>query len=191
MNKRQMLLRVLTVVAGATCAVPFAAVQAAVQAAIAHPPELDVALPQHRLLGKARLSVYGFQVYDSRLWVLPGFNTESFYKQPFALELAYLRDFKNDAIVERSLAEMRRVAAIDDAKAIAWTQAMLRVIPNIKKGDRVLGVNRPGEGATFWVNGKSAGAIDDAEFAQLFFGIWLSPKTSQPKMRAALLAGPV
>jgi hypothetical protein len=84
---------------------------------------------------------------------------------------------------------MRRAAPIDDAKARAWRQAMLRVIPDIRKGDRVMGVNRPGEGATFWVNGKRVGDVEDAEFAQLFFGIWLSPKTSQPKMRTALLAG--
>lgn len=183
MNKRQQLAVCVTL--GLACAAPLAPAWAA----IGHPPpELEVALPQYRLLGKARLSVYGFQVYDSRLWVPPVFNTETFSSQPFALELAYLRDLKSDAIVDRSLAEMRRAVAIDDAKATAWRQAMLRVIPNIKKGDRVMGVNRPGEGATFWVNGKLAGNVEDAEFAKLFFGIWLSPKTSQPKMRIALLA---
>ncbi len=174
------------VVLGFACTAPLAPAWAA----IGHPPpELEVALPQHRLLGKARLAVYGFQVYDSRLWVSPVFSTENFSNQPFALELAYLRDFKSDAIVDRSIVEMRRAAPIDDAKARAWRQAMLRVIPDIRKGDRVMGVNRPGEGATFWVNGKRVGDVEDAEFAQLFFGIWLSPKTSQPKMRTALLAG--
>jgi Chalcone isomerase-like len=184
MNQLQSL--AASVVLGFACAAPIAPAWAAIGQP---PPELEAALPQHRLLGKARLSVYGFQVYDSRLWVPPVFSTENFSNQPFALELAYLRDFKNEAIVDRSIAEIRRLAAIDEAKAIAWRQAMLRVIPNIKKGDRVMGVNRPGEGATFWVNGRLAGDVDDAEFARLFFGIWLSPKTSQPKMRIALLAG--
>lgn len=182
MNKRQQL--AASMVLGFACGAPIAPAWAA----LGHPPELEAALPQHRLLGKARLSMYGFQVYDSRLWVPPVFNTENFSNQPFALELSYLRDLKSEAIVERSLLEMRRASPIDDAKATAWRQAMLRVIPNIKKGDRVMGVNRPGEGATFWVNGKLAGNVADAEFAKLFFGIWLSPKTSQPKMRIALLA---
>ena len=31
-------------------------------------------------------------------------------------------------------------------------------------------------------------AIDDAELARLFFGIWLSPQTSEPALRSALLA---
>ena len=38
-----------------------------------HRPELGSLLPPHRLLGKTRLRVWGFQVYDARLWVTPGF----------------------------------------------------------------------------------------------------------------------
>lgn len=64
-------------------------------------------------------------------------------------------------------------------------------IPSVKKGDRILGVYRPGAGATFLVNGKPVGEILDLELAHLFFGIWLSPTTSEPKLRSALLAGAV
>lgn len=146
-------------------------------------------LPQHKLSGKARLTIWGFDVYDASLWVTPGFKADKLTALPFALELAYLRDFTNADIAERSIVEMRRSATISDAQAKAWTVAMLRVIPNVKKGDRIMGVYRPGTGAAFLVNGKSAGEIMDAEFARLFFGIWLSPKTSEPKLRSALLAG--
>lgn len=148
-------------------------------------------LPQYKLSGRSRLTVWGFDVYDASLWVTPGFKADKLTAQPFALELAYLRNFTNADIAERSIAEMRRSATISDAQAKDWTAAMLRVIPNVKKGDRVMGVYRPGAGAAFLVNGKSAGEIMDAEFARLFFGIWLSPKTSEPQMRSALLAGGV
>jgi len=151
--------------------------------------ELDAALPQHRLIGKSRLTVWGFQVYDAWLWALPGFKLENLPGQPFALELAYLRDFASRDIAERSMTEMRRSAAISDDQAKIWINEMLRVIPDIKKGDRVMGIHRPGTGAQLLVNGKSSGEIRDAEFARLFFGIWLSPRTSEPKVRAALLAG--
>ena len=151
--------------------------------------ELDTLLPQHRLIGKTRLTVWGFQVYDARLWGLAGFSADSFAAQPFALELTYLRDFSSKEIAERSITEMRRSATISEEQAKIWISDMLRVIPDIKKGDRVLGLNRPGVGAQFLANGKPSGEIRDAEFARLFFGIWLSTKTSEPKMRAALLAG--
>ena len=151
--------------------------------------ELEAALPQHRLIGKGRLTVWGFQVYDAKLWAMPGFKSENLSAQPFALELAYLRDFSSKDIAERSITEMRRSATISEEQAKTWINEMQRVIPDIKKGDRVTGIHRPGNGAQLLVNGKSSGEIRDVEFARLFFGIWLSPKTSEPKVRAALLAG--
>ena len=152
-------------------------------------PELKDVLPQSRLVGKGRLTVFGFQVYDARLWSVPGFKADSFSVQPFVLELAYLRDFKNRDVAERSIHEMRRSVNISDAQAALWIEEMMRAYPDLKKGDRVMGINKPGVGAAFLVNGKPSGEIRDAEFARLFFGIWLSPKTSEPKLRSALLAG--
>ena len=64
---------------------------------------------------------------------------------------------------------------------------MLRVFPDVRKGDRLLGLQRPGEAAVFWLNGRLRGEIRDAEFARRFFGIWLSPQTSEPALRRALL----
>jgi hypothetical protein len=153
-------------------------------------PELGSLLPRHQLVGKARLSVWGFQVYDARLWAAPGFRADSsLAAQPFALELAYLRAFANKDVAERSITEMRRSALISDLQARAWMEEMMRVLPDVRQGDRIMGVNRPGLGAQFLMNGKPLGEIRDAEFARLFFGIWLSPKTSEPKLRSALLAG--
>lgn len=151
--------------------------------------ELDSLLPQHRLIGKGRLTVWGFQVYDAKLWALSGFKPDDLPAQPFALELAYLRDFTSKDIAERSITEIRRSAAIGDAQAKTWISELMRLIPDVKKGDRVMGIHLPGSGAKFLVNGKASGDMRDAEFARLFFGIWLSPQTSEPKVRAALLAG--
>ena len=152
-------------------------------------PELKLALPQARLIGKARLAVWGFQVYDARLWALPGFGAASYTRAPLALELDYLRGFSAVDVAERSIQEMRRSVPISDAQASQWKADMLRVIPDVQKGDRILGVYQPGVGASFWFNGKRSGDVKDAEFARLFFGIWLSPATSEPQLREALLAG--
>ena len=153
------------------------------------PVELKTSLPQAKLIGKARLKVWGFEVYDARLWATAGFNPVRFATFPLALELVYLRDFKAQDIAERSLKEMRRTQPISETQAIQWTAELLRVFPDVRKGDRITGVHRPGEGAAFWVNGQASGEIRDAEFSRLFFGIWLSPQTSEPAMRALLLGG--
>jgi hypothetical protein len=152
-------------------------------------PELQTVLPQAQLVGKGRLTFWGFQVYDARLWANPGFKPEGFGTDALALELSYLRGFDGQAVAERSIAEMRRSATISDEQAEKWMAAMVKVLPDVKKGDRVMGVHRPGVGVAFWMNGQPTGDIRDAQFARLFFGIWLAPNTSEPGLRSALMAG--
>ena len=177
----------------AALAQPAASSDTSAAAGVAQPadarPELSVALQQGRRIGGGRLIVWGFQVYDARLWAQPGFSAANYDRAPLALELSYLRDFKAQEVAERSIKEMRRSKPVSDVQAARWIADMLRVIPDVRKGDRVMGVHQPGMGAAFWVNGKNTGEVQDAEFARLFFGIWLSPNTSEPKLREALLAG--
>jgi Chalcone isomerase-like len=177
----------------AAWAQPAASNEAAAAPTVVQPaelrPELSSALPQARRIGTGRLVVWGFQVYDARLWAHPGFSASNFDRAPLALELSYLRGFKAEEVAERSIKEMRRSRPVSDAQATRWTADLLRVLPDVRKGDRVMGVHQPGVGAAFWVNGKNTGEVQDAEFARLFFGIWLSPNTSEPKLREALLAG--
>ena len=136
-----------------------------------------------------RLRFWGFDVYDARLWTPPGFRYSLATQFPFALELQYLRRLEGGAIASRSLDEMRRLATLTDAQAQRWLLAMREVFPNVKEGDRITGVNVPGEGVEFWVNGQRAGDVKDPAFANLFFGIWLNERTSEPKLRAQLLQG--
>ncbi len=143
--------------------------------------------PAAQLAGTARLRFWGFKVYDASLWVAPGFRRDDYAGHPFALELAYLRDFSATDIARRSIEEMRRVGAFSEAQAAQWQQALQGAFPDVKAGDRIAGLNRPGMGVQFITNGQPTGEIRDPEFARLFFGIWLSPRTSEPQLRLALL----
>lgn len=136
-----------------------------------------------------RLRVWGFEVYDARLWTPVGFRHGPYTQFPFALELQYLRKLEGAAIASRSIDEMRRVGSFSDAQAQSWLTAMRELFPNVAAGERITGINLPGVGAEFWVNGQRAGVVKDPTFARLFFGIWLDERTSEPKMRAQLLQG--
>jgi hypothetical protein len=136
-----------------------------------------------------RLRVWGFEVYDARLWTPAGFRHSQYAQHPFALELQYLRRLEGSAIASRSIDEMRRVGSFTDAQAQSWQSAMRELFPDVRQGDRITGINLPGVGAEFWVNGQRMGLVKDATFARLFFGIWLDERTSEPKMRAQLLQG--
>lgn len=158
--------------------------------ASAQPGDAGVPLPGVRPAGQGTLRFLGFEIYQARLWVSPGFRAEDYAALPLALELAYRRDFTAQAIAERSIEEMRRVGPFSQQQARRWQQALQAALPEVKAGDRLTGLYRPGAGAVFQMQGRTVGEVADPEFARLFFGIWLSPKTSEPRLRQALLAAP-
>jgi hypothetical protein len=148
------------------------------------------ALGQTKTLGTSRFTYWGFEVYQATLWVAPDFKLSAINDAAYALDLRYLRNFKGKDIAQRSLDEMRRVASLSEARAQAWLKQMQDTFPDVKEGDRLTGIHLPGKGVRFLFNGQTLAEVADAEFARVFFGIWLSDKTSEPKLRAALL-GPV
>lgn len=160
---------------------------AAAQSTTARPAEVGEKISDARSVGSTRLKVFGFQIYDARLWAQPGFEAQAYAKSTFALEINYLRKFDNDAVAERSIQEMRKLGTMTDAQAAQWLAQMRGIFPDIVKGDRLVGIHLPGVGAEFTFNGKPVGQIKEPEFAKLFFGIWLSPQTSEPQMRRELL----
>ena len=177
-SRRQLLL------ACAAMAAP--AVQAQAPAAAA-PAELSADLPGARLLGRGTLRFMGLRIYDARLWAGSAAPAADWVAAPLALELQYARSLDGIKIAERSLTEMRRQGDIAADAARRWLGAMTQIFPDVKEGDRITGLNLPGVGARFFVNSQLKGDVRDADFARSFFGIWLSPKTSEPTLRDALL----
>jgi len=156
------------------------------------PAEVQAELAGSRLQGSGRLRFLGLRVYDIRLWT-PGRvpRGDEWTAVPLALEIQYARELVGKLIAERSLQEMQRQSRIADDKAAKWLAAMSSTFPDVKEGDRLTGVHRPGETARFHFNGALKGEVRDAEFARLFFGIWLSATTSEPALRDALLGAGV
>jgi len=141
-----------------------------------------------RLAGSARMRFWGLDIYQARLWVRPGFQPTDFARHTFALELDYQRSFSRTDIATRSIEEMRRVGRFSETQASDWLDALRAALPDVKKGDRITGVHLPGTGMRFLLNGQLYAEVRDTELAPLFFGIWLSPATSEPALRQSLLA---
>ncbi len=156
-------------------------------ARVAPPPEVAAELPGARAQGEGQMRFFGLRVYDVRLWAGEPASATTWPTLPLALELEYARELRGTAIAERSLKEMERQAEIAADTGARWLAEMARLFPDVTAGDRITGVHRPGTGARFFVNGRLRGEVLDADFARLFFGIWLSPRTSEPALREALL----
>ena len=137
--------------------------------------------------GEGVLRFFGLKVYDIRLWtqMKPFAHTE-----PFALELVYDLAINGKDIAERSVKEMRAQGISDEAKLRRWGDEMLKCFPDIKQGDSLIGVSVPGKEARFYSREKLLATVPDPEFAKAFFDIWLSEKSSEPKLRAKLLGAP-
>lgn len=154
------------------------------------PPELAGWPQPARAQGRARFRWLGLHVYDVHLWVPQPIPFDGWADHAFALELVYARALAGRAIAERSLVEMRRQGEIDRQRAAAWLDAMVRAFPDVAAGDRLCGLHDPGAAARFFHNGRPTADVPDPMFAESFFGIWLSARTSQPELRQALLGAP-
>ncbi|MDH4478240.1 MAG: chalcone isomerase family protein [Rhodoferax sp.] len=180
-NRRQAL-------GGAATALALAGWAPAVQAQErAAPPEVLKELPGARMQGGGRLRFFGMHLYD--IWLFTGAQkaAANWAAVPLALEIEYARAFDGDSIAERSLKEMRRQAEINDEDGGRWTGAMQVLFPDVRAGDRLTGVQRPGQAARFYFNGQYRGEVAEALFTRLFFGIWLSARSGEPLLREALL----
>lgn len=137
-----------------------------------------------RVLGHGKMRWFGLLLYDAALWA-PGGEWQ--WDRPFALDIRYARNFAGEKLAAASVDEMMRLGYRDERKLSAWRERMLGAFPDVKSGERIVGVYRPGIGAEFFHEGRSTAVIADPEFARAFFSIWLDPGTREPKLRAALL----
>jgi hypothetical protein len=160
-------------------------------APLAPPPECGVAAAQWQLIGQGALQFFGVSVYQARLWAAPGFDADRYTCLPFVLAMDYQRRLSAQVIAERSLAEMRRIGSFTEAQASQWLPKMRHAFGDVQAGDRISG-QHDGQGELrFARNGQLSGEWIDPDFARLFFGIWLSPLTVVPTLRALLTGASV
>jgi hypothetical protein len=161
------------------------------------PPALAVGsavgelLPQASPLGSGSFRWFGLKLYDARLWAeRRSFNGNEWMRTPLALELTYARTLYGARIAEASIDEMKKLGLGSAAQHRAWLDAMKQVFPNVEEGTQLIGLYQPGHATRFYRDGVAVGEVADPEFGPAFFAIWLHPRTSAPKLRAALLGKP-
>lgn len=143
--------------------------------------------------GKHRFRFWGFDVYEAQLRVAAGFDPQAWEQHPLALSLTYARAFKGADIARRSVDEIARQGPLSDALRQRWQTQLTELFPDVGPGDTLIGVYRPQAALQLWRrqhNTQWVGEVADLELSRRFIGIWLSPQTSEPAMRQALLRSP-
>lgn len=142
----------------------------------------------YKQVGETKLKFLFWDVYESRLFSADGtykakdsFNDE----YPLVLEIEYLRDIDAKDLVENTIEQWQHLKLEQDQyeEYLPWLQ---QVWPNVKKGDR-LAIYVDSTSSQFFFNGQSIDRVQSENFGQLFLSIWLSPNTSQPKLRKELI----
>lgn len=134
--------------------------------------------------GWHRFRFLAFHVYDATLWTRAG---NAALDAPHALDIRYAMPIAGADLTKRSIEEMRKQGIGDEAALARWEREMARVFPDIRPGDRLVGVHVPGVEARFHSQRGLLGTVRDAAFARAFFDIWLGERTSEPAMRRGLL----
>lgn len=148
------------------------------------PPSAAGEVAQATPRGSHRFRFLAFHVYDATLWTRGG---GAALDEPYALDIRYAMEIAGRDLTRRSIEEMRRQGWRDEAALARWQREMDRVFPDIRPGDRLVGVHVPGVEARFHSQRGPVGVVRDAAFARAFFDIWLGERTSEPAMRRRLL----
>lgn len=144
-------------------------------------------IPNAQKVGESRLSFLFWDVYDATLYA-PNGNWS--YNKPFALSLHYLLDIEGDDIADRSVEEMRGQGLRNEALLANWHGQMKRIFPDVRNGSVLSALFIPGQKTVFYENNRWIGTITGSGFTHWFSSIWLSERTSQPKLREELLSPP-
>jgi hypothetical protein len=136
------------------------------------------------LVGEARLKVMFWSIYESRLYSPDGVYQPG--KRPLRLEIQYLRDIKSKDLVSRTAKEWDSLG-VDNPARDAWLDRLQALWPDVEKNDVLALRIDKDERSHFYMNGNYLGAIEEPAFGEHFTAIWLSPDTSRPEIRLALL----
>ena len=102
------------------------------------------------------------------------------------LEIQYLRDFEAKALVQRTGEEWDHLQLSHERRE-QWLQQLATLWPDVGKNDVIALEIDADNRSTFFFNNEKLGVIDDVDFGEHFVAIWLSPDTSRPALREALI----
>ena len=141
-------------------------------------------LENQKLLGQGKLQYLFVHIYDVNLYTNDNYFS---FDKDFALKLEYKIKLHGNKIADISTEKIRALGYKDEIKMAAWHAQMKDIFPDVKEGTSLTGFYKPNQPTVFYKDSEKIGTIKDPEFGKWFFGIWLSEKTSEPKLRQAIL----
>jgi len=134
--------------------------------------------------GEGQMSVMFWDLYKAELFgKAPSYQADS---TPIALKITYLRDIDKEDLIEATLDQWIHIGFKNEAIP-NWATQLEQIWPDIKKGSQLIIRVYPGGSSDFYDSKSKIGSVADPQFGKAFLAIWLSEKTSEPKLRAQLI----
>ncbi len=104
--------------------------------------------------------------------------------------LKLVRDVSREEMVDAVTEGIRNNAGEDYAQMREQTRQLARLIPALDEGDTITFTYAPAqEGLSVVVNGQRRGTVEGADFARVFYMIWLGDAPPNPGLKRGLLGG--
>jgi len=127
-------------------------------------------------VGSGTFRKYGFRIYIATLWA-PGGVWDP--REPYALELRYMRSLSKDTIVDAVTDDIRDQGIADEETLARWSKTLADTLPAIEEDDVLIGLAIPGKHSVLYHNNTLIARIDDPDFSRAFFNIWLGEHADQ------------
>lgn len=143
-------------------------------------------------VGKAQLSWFMFDIYESRLKAPAGTYqlADDITPHALALQIDYQRNISRDELLNAT-AEQWKQLGYSSTRYRPWLAALSGLFPDISKGDQLIYVTDGVEGSLWYAERNHApkvvGLVSDETLNDAFLSIWLSPRSQYPELRKQLI----
>jgi hypothetical protein len=146
------------------------------------------AMPDNtKLVGQGQFSYLFWDLYQAQLYTADGSWSNYQQSSPVVLKLTYQRDISKADFIEATVDQWEHLQGKVSGQHQDWANQLDKLWTDVKKGDQLSCVLLPDSTVQFYFNDKLLGDVTDPAFGPAFLDIWLSDKTSAPKLRRQLL----
>lgn len=135
-------------------------------------------------VGAASMSVLWLDIYSATLYSLDGKYQAN--QLPIKLEIEYHRDIEAKDLIDATVDQWLHIG-LSKQKIDEYHDQLAQAWPDVKEGDRLTFMVNSATQAEFLFNDKPYFSVTNADFPADFLAIWLSEKTSRPKLRQQLI----
>lgn len=138
-----------------------------------------------KIVGKATLSILFWDLYKSKLSTSSGLYPMQQKNEKLMYEIEYLKAVSTEDLIEYTIEQWKHLQ-VRPQRYQLFLPKLASIWPDMRVGDS-LALVIDQQSSAFYYNDNLVGSIDDPKFGPLFLDIWVSEKSSEPKLRQQLL----